>query len=242
MNNSSPFLMPLLALGSSLPILIAVGLVLWGVAVVWRKDRHGLLPVAVVAMFASLFLSDLTFFSAGGGFGPGVGVFFSSIAAAFVAFLLAFLMRLTIEPSSKRTDTLLVCGLIPFCFLAVPVAGMLPNIPCDRLDRETGMALVSALDRYKVDNGAYPKNLDGLVPEYIPALPEGPCHPPANLSYSLIFGRPVNTGVYRICETVNNHTSLAITVTGGGFYQAYDLETRRWRTFDNLDQFCDERQ
>jgi hypothetical protein len=228
----------LFALGCILPLLVGGGLVL-GAAKLARNKPMRLLAFAPLPLIAFVFFSFLIYFSAGGGFGPGTGMFFSCILAAIGTFVLALVVRPKRESGSRWTYWLVACLLVPLCFLAVPIGNGFVGSQCNQFDREIGMKIISALESYMVENGAFPKNLDALVPKYMTAIPKGPCHPISDLTYSFIFSYPSRgTPDFSLCKRNDGHVLLRITDAGGGFFQGYDLQTKQWQGYDNLKAPC----
>lgn len=225
-------------LGTVLPFVVGIGFVFWARRIANKQQRIGLIVLPVAVIGVSLFLSMYTFYSAGGGFGPGTGLACLSIPAALFAFVFAMVSGKTVAPNLKRWYWLVTGVLVPISLIAIPIMQFIPENKCNELDRTAAIPLISALENYKAERGVYPKHLTELVPQYISAIPTGPCHASTNNFYSSVSGRPMHpTPDYYLCK-FRDRSFLAITLAGGGFYQGYDLNSKTWATYDNIDQGC----
>jgi hypothetical protein len=120
-----------------------------------------------------------------------------------VAILKALVQRKDLRASLARIA-------IPLVTLAIVVGNAVLQ---SRIARDNAERIIEACTRYKAANGAYPNNLDQLVPAYLPAVPSA--------KYALMFNR------FSYWEDRGNHSLMWVVIPP--FARSYyGFEGGRW--------------
>jgi len=184
----------------------------------------------------------LTYGLGAGFFGGGFSCLTIPIAGSSLIVLIlagARFLRPSKEDKSRRRLYLMGVLLIPFLLFAPLLGELLIIGTCDALNRQTGNTIVRALDAYKQDHGAYPEDLDALVPTYISALPSARCFTPYQWfhgSDSTDLATKAESSLHK-CPR-EEVTLLVIPSVEFDFIQRYNLTTGNWSRVSFLDGKC----
>jgi len=120
-------------------------------------------------------------------------------------------------------------------FLGVGIVGILVIAPylgqigiaekCDTLHQTQLQPVIEGMERYKINEGNYPSDLDMLFSDYVATRPPLAC-----------FGEA--TDGYRIQDCEDDGYILVLTNYTRGFPIRYNSETARWSKISGLDGTC----
>ncbi|MCK5237581.1 MAG: hypothetical protein KAR06_11455 [Deltaproteobacteria bacterium] len=86
--------------------------------------------------------------------------------------IIIFFLVLIVQSIKKNKKVVKVAGvLLIFLVIEVVSISVIKNVEHEK-NVETGNVIVTAIERYKKDNGAYPDKLDELRPEYLGSIPK----------------------------------------------------------------------
>ena len=117
---------------------------------------------------------------------------------------------------TKRYGAAKLCGWIFLLSLVATVVGGVTSLSLQMGEAKNAHRLVTAIEQYHKEQGAYPPSLDALVPTQLPALPS----PKWGQTSTPYFYRPQS-----------NAFTLSYSV-GFKVHQVYDSKTRTWTTED----------
>lgn len=150
------------------PLLVPVGLLLIGTACKQAKIdwKVGSVGIVAVGLFVYLIARD----SATSDFGILLGIIKSAVA--MVGGLIAFVAFVFYLSNRRKVIAVVVVFLLPILFAAGLKVGN-QFAPERRIESDTA-ALVTALEKFRIEQSAYPQTLQELVPQYMTALPDSP--------------------------------------------------------------------
>lgn len=117
---------------------------------------------------------------------------------------------------TKRYGAAKFCGWVFLLSLGATVVGGVVSLNRQQGDEEAASQIVTAIERFHKEKGAYPASLEALVPAHLPALP-----PPK-------WGQSASPYFYR-CQS--NEFTLSHPI-GFKVHRVYHSNTRTWTTED----------
>jgi hypothetical protein len=203
-----------------------------------------LLILIILGAAASVFL-----LYGGGFFGVGLSCLTVPVAASSLIVLIgarAAFFRSSKEDKSRRRLYLMGIFLIPFLLVGPLLEEFLIIGACDAWNRRTGNTIARALEAYKQDHRTYPKDLEALVPTYIPVLPSARCFAPYQWSggsdtYQRFHAMSTlwTDGEFRLHKCPREEvTLLTVPSVLFDFIQRYNLATGNWSRTSLLDGTC----
>ena len=214
----------------------------------WKRYLRLILVLLLILIILSAVASVYLFYG-GGFFGAGMSCFMIPVAASSMIILIgarARLFRSFGEDKAGRRLYLVGIFLIPFVLLGPLWEGFLIVGACDALNRQTGNTIVRALDAYKQDHRTYPKDLEALVPTYLPALPSARCFAPYQWfgesdSYQRFHAMSSlwTDGEFKLHQCSREEVTLLIFPSVlFDFIHRYNLTTGNWSRTSLLDGTC----
>jgi hypothetical protein len=142
-----------------------------------------------------------------------------SFLTAMILSIIAYLID-DVRKSQHRTPTNLVflvnAVLIPSFLMVIPALIVGPmETRCNMQNRQTGDQIVAALESHRQEYGAYPIQLEDLIPGHVHSMPQDHCD-------------PFDLREYRIKGCSSDVVLLTIETMSRGRFQRYNLQTRKW--------------
>jgi hypothetical protein len=142
-----------------------------------RKSVRSVWMALGVIVLNGVFAAVYSAFTLHGGLGSGVYYVMASLVAVPMSllYLLIRLVRLPLEYRPRRT-LFFIGGLIVLASQSAPMVGTgAITAFCDAQARQIGNQIAAGLQQYNQDRGAYPPDLQALVPAYLPDIPSTRC-------------------------------------------------------------------
>jgi hypothetical protein len=217
-------------------------------------ERSIWIPIACMPILACIW-SYLTVVLYIGAFGPGLWMLLCSLPVTVISLLQFFTGQNAQKakndiPKLQWWIRLLVFTLTLSMSLA-PILGLtVISSACYKLHSWLAEPIIGALHAYEADSGAYPRDLETLVPDYLETIPKPFCLY-LNPVFVLLWNSNDNRHdmrQYHIehCTNTeretNNRTGERIILTveniAGGFPYRYNLQTGEWSSVSYFDGVC----
>jgi hypothetical protein len=182
----------------------------------------------------SVLVALYTLINFGGAFGSGILLFCASALIVPVICIAALIMGMRLFPQLDRTRKA-IYGLGGLVILLAQTSPILGNYGiggyCDMKFREYGNEIVQAVQQYQKDHGAYPEEIDELVPGYLSSVPTYNCLGGLGLHNKAFVAN------YKM-EQCQGKPSLATHSADGSRDIWYDFARGEWLSMSFFDSGC----
>lgn len=188
--------------------------------------------LAIIA--ESVLVAVYTLLTFGGAFGSGILLFCASALIVPVIFVAGIIMGMRLFPQldSTRRAAYSIGGILILLAQTSPILGNYGiGGYCDGKAKDYGNEIVGAIRQYQKDTGAYPTEIEDLVPGYLPAAPTYACLSSLGLQYDAL------TAKYEI-KQCQGKPSLATQSADGSRDVWYDFERGAWLSMSFFDSGC----
>ena len=182
----------------------------------------------------SVLVALYTLSTFGGAFGPGILLFCASALIVPVIFIAAIIMGMRLFPQLDGTRRM-VYGLGSILILLAQTSPILGNYGiggyCDARVKDYGNEIVEVIQGYQKDHGAYPEEIEDLVPDYLPSVPIFNCMGAPGLQDEAFVAE------YEI-KQCQGKPSLSTQSADGSRDIWYDFERGEWSSMSFFDSGC----
>ena len=182
----------------------------------------------------SVLVAVYTLLTFGGAFGSGILLFCASALIVPVILIAVIIMGMRLFPQLDGTRRAIYSlgGLLILLAQTSPILGNYGiGGYCDARTKDYGNEIVEAIRQYQKDTGAYPAEIENLVPGYLPAAPTYSCLSSLGLQADSL------TAEYEI-KQCQGKPSLATQSADGSRDIWYDFESGEWSSMSFFDSGC----
>lgn len=198
----------------------------------WKGAIFFLVGIVLLAVYAAFF----SVHNFGGAFGAGSAL--SCLTALLVPISLIIWILLRRPFGRKFGDDIALRRLYVFGGLLIVVTHLFPFFGSTTIDRtcfhitqRNAKPLIAAVEIYDQENGAYPSDVDSLLPDYLAEIPTPGC--------TWLSAQPDWPLVSFQIQTCNDGVVLLTNESSDGTsIQRYNFTTGNWSSVSFLDGVC----